>query len=158
MKIKIGNTEIEAKTLEIVAPIEYWEDCEVDLPNDDYMRDRVPNDLIPCRDDENNWCPIIDLDTGKITNWQEGFEARTWFKVRDEGSYYLKDEEGEVVAKIEQSYAPTLIDLTGRSFGDYLYFSIDEKGQIKDWKPNTKNMEQEWELEENKITVSWKIK
>ena len=31
MKIKIGNTEIEAKTLEVVAPIEYWEDCEVRL-------------------------------------------------------------------------------------------------------------------------------
>ena len=150
MRIAIENKEFEAYILEIVAPVRYWEDCSIHLVNDDRMGDCIPDELIPCREGE-NWCPIIEIDTGKILNWQQGIEAKVFFKVCDEGSYYLKDEQGETIAAIEKFYVPTLIDLTGKSFGDYLYFSIDENGKIANWQPKTENLEKEWATTENRI-------
>lgn len=54
-------------------------------------------------------------------------------KVRDEGFYDLKDAKGNIIAKREQDYVPSMFP--GEHFGDYLILDIDvETGKILNWK------------------------
>lgn len=128
MKVEIIiKKEVEAKTVEVKAAARYWEDAVVNgEPDEDGSR-------IPCRQGE-MWCPIIDIDSGIITNWQKGVKADIHFKVCDEGSYFVKDENGEVILKIENDYVPN--ELIPGSYGDYIIMTIDENGLIAEWNPS----------------------
>jgi len=119
--------EVEIKTLEVKAGVRYWENAEVNGVDDDM------GDLIPCRKDD-YWCPVIDFDNGIILNWTKGTTAEIHYKVCDDGSYYLKDENGEVVLKIEDDYVPSCLCPKEEGCGDYIIMDIDENGVIADWK------------------------
>lgn len=127
MKTTIKITkEVELKTLEVKANVRYWEDSEVDGVED------VDGNLIPCRVGD-LWCPIIDIDSGVITNWKQGTKADVHYKVCDEGKYYIKDEEGNVVSSIENDYVPNILSQKENGYGDYIIMDIDENGKISDW-------------------------
>jgi len=119
--------EVEIKTLKVVAGVRYWEDATVDGIEDE------DGDLIPCRDGD-AWCPIIDIDSGIITNWTQGVKADVHYKVCDSGSYYLLDAEGAVVLAIEDNYVPKMMCPKENGFGDYIIMEIDETGKIANWK------------------------
>ena len=121
--------EVEIKTLEVKAGVRYWGTAEVNGVDDEM------GDLIPCRDDD-YWCPIIDIETGIITNWIQGTTAEIHYKVCDDGSYYLKDENNETVLSIEENYVPNILCPKENGYGDYIIMDIDESGQIQDWKIN----------------------
>ena len=126
--------EVEIKTLEVFAAPRYWEDTQVNG-----VYDSEEGELIPCKQtikEEQLWCPIIDIELGVITNWPNGIEASIHYKVVDQGSYVLKDEKGEIVAKIENDYVPTIMDPTGDGYGDYVIFDVDENGKISPWNNN----------------------
>jgi len=128
MKAEISvKKEVEIKTLEVKAGVRYWEDAEVNGVDDDM------GDLIPCRDGD-LWRPIIDIDTGVISNWVKGTTAEIHYKVCDDGSYYLKDEKGETVLSIENNYVPSILSPKEKGYGDYIIMDIDENGKIQDWK------------------------
>lgn len=148
MNLQIGREEVNIKTLEIVVRPRFWGDCEVFHEDEIFNTERkmIDEQDIPCREGE-NWCPIIDLDEGKITNWEEGLVGIFSFKVVDEGSYYMRDEQKNIVASIEEGYVPTILDFDGDSFGDYLYFNINPDGTIQNWNPRKENLEQEWNFE-----------
>lgn len=123
--IKIKK-EVNITTLEVKATPRYWEDTTVNGIED------KDGTLIPCRNGE-NWCPVIDIETGIITNWEKGKTAKVHYKVCDEGCYFLKEENGIIVASIEDAYVPNILDIYGDSFGDYIILNIDENGKIEDW-------------------------
>lgn len=122
--------EVEIKTLSVRAGVRYWEDATVNGIEDEQ------GDLIPCRDGE-YWCPEIDIETGIITNWTKGVKADVHYKVCDDGTYHLKDENGNIILTHED-YVPKILDLYNDSYGDYIILHIDENGLIKDWNKNPK--------------------
>ena len=137
MKTEIKVTkEVEITTLEINAKVRYWEDATINGIEDEN------GDLTPCKNGE-MWQPVINIDTGVITNWKNGVKADIHFKVCDAGSYYLKDAEGNTVLAIEQDYVPNIACPKKNGYGDYIIMDIDENGQIANWKPNIDDFKDE---------------
>lgn len=107
-----------------VAP-RYWEDATVNQTED------VDGNLVPCREGD-LWCPLINIETGQIVNWKEGVTADIHYKVCDEGSYYLQDEEFNTLLSIEDEYVPN--SLIPGEYGDYIIMTVNGDGLIKEWK------------------------
>lgn len=128
MKAKIKVTkEVEIKTLAIAAKVRYWEDATINGIDD------KDGTLTPCKEGD-LWKPIIDIDSGIIKNWEQGAMARIHFKVCDQGSYYLNDEDGNTVLSIEEYYVPKIACPAENGYGDYIIMNIDENGKIANWK------------------------
>lgn len=126
-KLKI---EVDLKTLHVRAGVRYWKDAKVDGIED------AEGNLIPCREETfpDDWLPVIELETGKIRNWQQGKTAKIHYKVCDDGDYYLfsDDETKPVLSK--SGYVPECLDINHDGYGDYIVMNVDENGIIKDWK------------------------
>jgi len=118
---------IEVKTLRVSAGVRYWEDATVNDVEDE------EGNLIPCREGD-CWCPIIDIDSGIITNWVKGITADIHYKVCDDGKYELLDESGKVVAT-RNGYVPSVMCPKENGYGDYIIMDVDEHGKIADWEP-----------------------
>lgn len=121
--------EVDITTLLVRANVRYWEDAEIDGVQD------TDGTLTPCRNGD-LWCPIIKVDEGIISNWEKGKTAKIHFKVCDDGSYYLCDNEGNVVLEIEGDYVPAMLCPDDDGYGDYIIMSIDENGKIEGWRPS----------------------
>jgi hypothetical protein len=119
--------EVEIKTLKAIIDIDCWEDATVDGIED------TDGDRIPCRNG-NNWCPVIDIDTGIIRNWIKGTTAKIHYKVCDSGTYELLDADGETIVKRED-YVPGIMCPEGEGYGDYIKMKVNEDGQIGNWRP-----------------------
>lgn len=133
MKTKIRVTkEVTLTTLEVSAGVRYWEDTEVnEIP------DTEDGDNIPCKSDD-NWCPIIDIETGKILNWKQGKTANVHFKVVDCCSWKINTKEGECIEK-ENEYVPGILCPKEEGYGDYIIMDIDVNGNIQGWNKNLIN-------------------
>ena len=138
MKAKIKTTkEVEITTLLVDAGVRYWEDAAVNGTEDEQ------GDLIPCRDGE-RWKPIIDIESGVITNWTKGVVANVHYKICDDGIYHLADAEGNILLT-KDGYVPNILDVERDSYGDYIILNIDENGKIANWnnKPKVNDFEAE---------------
>lgn len=126
MKVTIKvEKEVDIKYCQVKAHVRYWEDATVDGMED------TEGTLIPCREGE-LWCPLINIETGQIINWSKGVTAKIHYKVCDEGSYYLQDEDYNTHLSIEDNYVPD--KLIPGEYGDYIIMDIDIDGQIMQWK------------------------
>lgn len=114
------------KTLKVIAGVRYWEDAYVNGISDDQ------GDMIPCREGD-NWCPVIDMETGTITNWKQGTIADIHYKVCDDGEYFIHDENENIVHSTA-GYVPEIMSPGGRGYGDYIIMNVDENGKISHWK------------------------
>lgn len=119
--------EIEIKYCQVRVNVRNWENSIIDGVPDEEGK------LTPCREGD-LWCPLINIDTGEIINWSRGITAKIHFKVCDEGSYYLQDEECTSHLSIEEDYVPNL--LIPGTYGDYIIMDIDINGNIAQWKKN----------------------
>jgi hypothetical protein len=127
MKIEIKETKTHnVVEMRVVAKVRYWEDAEVNGQEDNNGA------LIPCRDGE-TWCPIINIDTGQITNWQKGVVADIHYKVCDQCSFSLIDKSGEAVYYQEGDYVPNVLCPKDSGYGDYIIMDVDAEGFIQDW-------------------------
>lgn len=129
MKVTIlKKVEVEAKTLHVRAGVRYWEDASVNGVED------INGDLIPCRiEDEEDWFPVIDIDSGVITNWEQGKSADIHYKVCDCGDYYLLDEKDNEIVHFN-GYVPKTLSPVGSGYGDYIIMKVDTNGLIANWK------------------------
>lgn len=127
MKVKIlKEVEVEIKTLHVEAGVRYWEDATVNGVEDEQ------GTLIPCRDNE-DWSPIIDIETGKILNWEQGKIADIHYKICDDGRYSIKDADYNTILSTE-GYVPKTLSIESNGYGDYITLKVDENGQINNWK------------------------
>jgi hypothetical protein len=130
-KVKVIS-EIEVAFLSVSAKVRYWEDSVVDGVED------IDGDLIPCRNvDSEIWTPIIDLEAGKIINWNEdkdniGRTAEIHYKVCDAGMYQLWSKDNTTIVEID-GYVPNMLSPKENGYGDYIIMDIDEFGFIKSW-------------------------
>ena len=128
MKIKIKvEKEFDICTLQVKADVRYWEDSEINGENDSKDGDNVPCKV------NGNWCPEIDIEIGKIINWEQGKTAEIHYKVADGCGWELKDENGLVVLSLEDGYVPDTLCPKESGYGDYIIMDIDENGMISDW-------------------------
>jgi hypothetical protein len=111
--------EVEIKFVKIAVSVRYEDE---DIPFDFPLRD---GDM---------WKAKIDIDKGVIVGWPQGQKGNLDMKICDEGSYYLLDENENVILSIEEDYVPNKL-LPG-SYGDYLKLHIDENGIITNWYSN----------------------
>ena len=125
-EIKIKK-EVELKTLIVMVGVRYYNDSEVNGKSD-----TEEGDLIPCKVGD-LWCPIIDIDSGVITNWETGKTADIHYKVCDQFSCDVLDEKGEIVFQMEDEYVPKIMCPKDSGYGDYIIMDIDERGKIIDW-------------------------
>jgi hypothetical protein len=121
--IKIEK-EVLIKTLKVKAEVRYWADATVNGKDDTEGR-------IPCRN-EDNWCPVIDIDTGIIRNWKKGVTADIHYKVCDAGVYELIDADGEIIVQRE-GYVPEIMSPEENGYGDYIIMKVNADGQICNW-------------------------
>lgn len=116
-------------SLVVAAQVRYWEDATVN-GEEDHAGNRIP---LRCGGE---WCPTIDLATGKIQDWPEGTTADIHYKVCDAGAYWLADAEGNIVARWMGYYVPDKFLCHGdRGFGDYIILKVDAAGMIEGWTP-----------------------
>lgn len=130
-----------AEYIEVIAGVRYWEDATVNGEED------TDGNLIPFRRDD-MWNPIINLADGQIVGWPQGMTADVHYKVCDEGVYYLLDAHKQNIAKYRSYYVPNSFLCHGdNGYGDYIIFSVDENGKIKNYrKPEI--IEEQWEWAE----------
>lgn len=125
-----------ARFIEINAGVRYWEDAELNGVADS-------EGTIPFRVGE-RWVPTIDLATGEVLNWSKTLTARIYYKVCDDGDYWLLNDNHQRIAKWKGDYVPNdILCIDSDGYGDYIIFRIAEDGKIIDWKPPLIN-EAEW--------------
>lgn len=119
MIIEIPTTKaVNVTHVRVSLPVRYEEE---DIPNDAPMRSR------------DMWNATIELDTGYVLDWPKGKSLDLRMKVCDSGIYTLLDEDGRVVAEI-QDYVPHCV-IPGE-YGDYVELDIDSEGVIQNWTSN----------------------
>ena len=125
MKVKVIKEE-EVSFIKAVCQVRYWEDAKVnDVEDED-------GDLMPCQEG-GLWCPIIELETGIIVNWEQGKTADIHYKICDAGTYTLFNATQEQVTSID-GYVPDIMCPEGDGYGDYIIMKIDADGKIQNWK------------------------
>ena len=126
MKVIIDKpVEVNFTRLKISIGVRHWEYARVNGEED------TNGDYIPLRDGD-NWCPIINIDTGMIENWEKGKTAEVHYKCCDDGEYWLIADDGFEL-KYPKYHVPKILDLTGEGFGDYVIMNIDSQGEICNW-------------------------
>lgn len=127
MKIKLKITkEFDVKFLQVRAGVRYWEDADI---NGETAEEDGSN--TPCKNGD-NWQPKIDVETGRIINWEQGKTASVHYKVCDDGDYTLIDSKGQVIAK-KEGYVISALAPRENGYGDYIMMDINEDGIIEDW-------------------------
>jgi hypothetical protein len=115
------------KFLEVSAKVRYWEDAHVNGDRD------TDGTLMPFRNGE-SWAPTIRLSDGKVMDWPEGMTAEIYYKVCDEGEYWLRSASRRLF-KYRDYYVPDSYLCHGdEGFGDYIILNIGPDGIIKDWR------------------------
>ena len=128
MKVKIKiKKKVEITTLQVKAGVRYWVDSEINGEADTENGQNVP-----CKDGQ-NWCPEIEIATGKILNWKQGVKAEIHYKVCDCCGWELKDEFGNIILSAEDGYVPETLAPKDKGYGDYIIMDIDENGMIADF-------------------------
>lgn len=147
MKIKMKvEKEFDVKFLKVDAGVRYWEDAKVNGVRDTdlYESNGVGKPLMPCavqikekpdyniHSDHYRWRPLIDIETGQIVNWEQGFYANVHYKVCDDFTCYILNGNNEVVYEYDD-YVPSIMCPADEGYGDYIIMDIDEKGFIQKW-------------------------
>ena len=127
-RLKIEK-EFEVKEIHVRANVRYWEDSTInDVPDEN-------GDIMPFRVGD-LWCPVIDIDSGKIKDWPEGTTAEVRYKVVDQCGWGIVDETGEEIITVSDEYVPESLYPKENGYGDYIIMDIDGNGQIQDWNPD----------------------
>lgn len=80
--------------------------------------------------DGGRWTAVVDVETGRIQDWNKSGEFSLCDKVRDEGTYELLSPSGFVVGRIEDNYVPNR--LIPGEYGDYIELQIKD-GVVMNW-------------------------
>lgn len=142
--------------------VRYYVDCSFSKDNgktwetdfdDDNESDKYVRSQLPCMKDvtvihrsmltdkktektRKDWCPVIDVNEGKVLDWPKDFVLKTHFKVCDQGVYVYSnyDESQQIVSTdVRDYYVPKWLDAIDDGFGDYMYITINGDGTIDKW-------------------------
>ena len=117
---------VDAKYAKVHSFVRYWEDG--------FINGKEDNKDIPSMPfaNEDFWCPIIDLDNGKIIDWPKVINASIHYKVCDECEIDCIDDDGNVICNNDNNYyVPDFLSPEEKGYGDYIIMDVDENGFIK---------------------------
>lgn len=112
----LESVKIEIQFIRVVLPVRFGEE---QMAHDAPLRTG------------NTWEATIDIESGKILDWEQGKTLNFYLKVVDMGFYYLLSPGKETVGSILGGYVP---DCLPEEYGDYVDFEIGESGFIANWK------------------------
>jgi hypothetical protein len=92
--------------------------------------------------DSYRWQLTIDLSKGEILDWPLGTTANIHYKICDDGTYYLLDENKNVLEE-KNCYVPDILAYNCDGWGDYIIMNIDKNGKIKNYPVNPNSLIQE---------------
>lgn len=113
MKVEIkvlGNKQFDVCKIRVSAGVRYWQDSDIDGVSDNDCEEDGNSPIMPCvkylweqnyylRANNWRWCPIINVDDGRIDNWEIGKTADIHYKVYDDFLCNVLDKYGNVVCK-----------------------------------------------------------
>ena len=127
MKVEITKKiEVNAKWLQIICPFNYANDIEI---NGNQFEDDDSEIIGLPLFEKGVWNVIIDIDNGTIQDWEIGKSVSIYSKLRDEGSYFVLDNDYNEIASIKQNYVPNFLG----KYGDYLELTINENGKVENF-------------------------
>lgn len=127
----------EIKKIQVKAHVRYWEDAEING-----SPDTEDGSNVPCKKGS-LWCPLINVSTGVIENWEIGKVAFIHYKVVDCCGWDLIDAKGDVIKTQDDGYVPNTLSPADRGYGDYIIMNIDESGKIDKWNFNLTDFQEE---------------
>ena len=80
---------------------------------------------------ELRWCPIIDVDSGVVINWESGKTLDCYYKTSDECEFEYEENGSNVLSYSD--YVPGFLCIEEDGWGDYISLKIDETGKIHNW-------------------------
>jgi len=135
--------DVEVAYLRARCGVRYWEDAIVNGVRDE-DGSRIPCRLGTAADNNRlgggDWCPTIELATGRIESWPEGTTAKIHYKVCDDGDYDLLDASRNVVKSID-GYVPSIMCPDDSGDGDYVIMTIGPDGVIANWRVDLSDFE-----------------
>jgi hypothetical protein len=127
---------MKRKYLKVVIPVDWWiEDVRINDFTFDEDETEKFKQTFPTLFDDDNFVLNINLETGHIENWPDsttGGDFRT-VKLIDIASYYIIDENGDLVEDYERAYVPEVLSIVEKGYGDYLEFNVTPAGDIEAW-------------------------
>ena len=126
MKVTVSR-KVNLERLTIYALPVSWADTLVNGIND-----TPDGDNIPCKFGV-TWCPVIEIDTGRILNWKKGTTASIHYKLPGALGYQVADEYGEIIANTIVSSVPKTLSIGTSGYKNTIIMDIDENGVIQDW-------------------------
>ncbi len=134
MIVKIDEKEVDAKTLKVIATVRFSTADKLNLePKEVQLPCFRMNKYSP------EWCPEIDIETGKITNWKVGIKAKIKVGVENFG-WELEDKNNKVLMSVADVEMPSLFCINKDENNGYIYnimrLNINEDGIIENWKFN----------------------
>jgi hypothetical protein len=137
MKIRLKKEEyydeVHIQYIYLEASPRYWSDAEINGKEDDELGSRIPCNI------SNQWCPLINIHTGQIENWNDepqgklNNKAKIHYKVCDDLNVLFLDKRQRFLIERKQCYVPPFLCPKEEGYGDYIIMDIDENGFIKDW-------------------------
>lgn len=142
----------DVKFLHIDVGPRYWEDGSIKINGiyeDDIeweeqekgVKPKMPfaeyNENVSNKSESYRWQLTIDLDNLKIIDWPKGVEANIHYKVCDDGTYYLLDENKEILEE-KNCYVPEILSYIDEGFGDYIIMMINSEGYLENFPKNKK--------------------
>lgn len=135
MKIKLKiEKEYDVKYLQAKVGARYWEDAVVNGVED------VDGDLIPFHHGD-YWCPLIELETGKVHDWPIGTVADIHYKSCDNNYFALLDKNMNVIKELVGSSVINMMCPLKAGHGDYVIMGIDSDGIIRGFKADLSDFE-----------------
>lgn len=120
------------RILSIKAYVRFWEDAIINEKEDN---ENNPN--IPCyiKKKESYWNPIIDVNTGIITNWDKSKNIKAFvnYKVCDRCEIDYFEDDKLICNNKTYRYCPEFLSPEENNYGDYITMHIDVNGKIKNW-------------------------
>lgn len=151
MKVEIEVLNYEKEQFDVCkikvsAGVRYWQDSKIDGVRDNDCEKEGNHPLMPCAEyigEQNSflrannwrWCPIINIDDGRIDNWEVGKTADIHYKVCDDFVCYILGERGNVIHEYD-NYVPRIMCPAENGYGDYIIMHIDANGYIEGWNKN----------------------
>jgi hypothetical protein len=92
-------------------------------------------DEIPCMNNGDMWCPLIDVENGIIINWEKGTTANINIEVDYDYRVFECLDENKNILHILEERVPDSLSPEKEGYGEYIHMTINNEGVINKWNP-----------------------
>lgn len=129
------NDKSQPVYIKAVLPTRFPQDSRLNGEWDDEHNPKMPLTTKSVGDDwaGHTMTLVIDIESGKVQDWNEGDVADINNKVVDMGVYSILNKDGAEITVIEGDYVPKALQIGSYPDGDYVEITIQADSYIKKW-------------------------